>query len=86
MAITCFLKKNFFGNQKSFISLKDFYFYHDNWFTVFCEFSTVRQSDPVTQTYIHYFSHIILHHAPLQVTRYSSPNIERFMNLRVILV
>ena len=44
--------------------------------TVFCQFSTIQQSDPVTHIYvcvhIHSFSHIILHHASSQVTRYSS--------------
>ena len=39
----------------------DFYFFHCSWFTVFCQFSTVQQSDPVTHKYIHSFSHIILH-------------------------
>ena len=39
---------------------------------MFCPFSTVQQSDPVTHTYIHSFSHIILHHAPSQAARYSS--------------
>ena len=29
-----------------------FYFFHHSWFTVFCQFSTVWQSDPVTHTYI----------------------------------
>ena len=49
-----------------------FYFIHYSWFTGFYQFSTVHQSDPVTHTYIHSFSHIVLHHAPSQVTRYSS--------------
>ena len=41
----------------------DFYFFHHIWFTVFCQFSTVQQGDPVTHAYIHSFSHIImLHH------------------------
>ena len=31
----------------------------------------VQQGDPGTHTYIHSFSHIILHHVPSQVTRYS---------------
>ena len=38
---------------------------------MFCQFSIVRQSDPVMHTYIS-FSHIILHHALSQVTGYSS--------------
>ena len=54
----------------------DFYFLHYSWFTVFCQFSTIQQSDPVTQThihtYIHSFSHSFLHQAPSQVTRYCS--------------
>ena len=43
--------------------LNDFYFFHYSWYTVFCQFSTAQQGDPVTYTYIHYFFHIILHHA-----------------------
>ena len=41
---------------------------------MFCQFSTVQQSDLVTNTHthIHSFSQIILHHALSQVTRYSS--------------
>ena len=31
----------------------DFYFFHYSWFTVFCPFSTVQQSDPVTHIHIH---------------------------------
>ena len=53
----------------------DFYFFHYGWFTVFFQFSTVQQSDPVIHIYIHTyihthlsFSHIILHHVPSQVT------------------
>ena len=41
-----------------------FYFFHYSWFPVFCQYSTIQQNDPVTYTYIHSFSHIILHHAP----------------------
>ena len=37
-------------------SLNDFYFFHYSWFTVFCQFSTKQQSDPVTHTYKHSFS------------------------------
>ena len=45
-----------------------------------CQFSTIQQSDPITHTHTHThthtrthsFSHIILHRAPSQVTRYSS--------------
>ena len=40
------------------------FFPHYSWFTVFCQVSTVQQSNPVTHTYRHSFSHIILHHAP----------------------
>ena len=33
-------------------------FFHYSWFTVFCQFSTVQQGDPVTHTSIHsFFSH-----------------------------
>ena len=36
----------------------DSYFFHYSWFTVFCQFSTVQQGDPVTHTCIHsFFSH-----------------------------
>ena len=50
------------------IFFNDFYFFHYAWFTVFCQFSTVQQSDPViyiyicmfVYAYIHSFSHIIL--------------------------
>ena len=46
----------------------DFYFFHHSWFTVFCQFSTVQQGDPVTHTYIHSFSHIVmLHHKRLDI-------------------
>ena len=66
-----------------FFFINDFYFFHYSWFAVFCQFSTVQQSDLVTHThthtrththftYIHSFSHITLHHAPSQVTRHSS--------------
>ena len=34
--------------------------------------SAVQQSDPVIHTYMHSFSHIILHQVPSQVTGYSS--------------
>ena len=52
--------------------LSDFYFFHYSWFTVFFQLSTIQQSDPVIYTSIYIFSHIILHHAPSQVIRYSS--------------
>ena len=67
--------RGFFQNQeetsffKNFVNFNDFYFFRYSWFTVFCQFSTVQQNDPVTHTYIHSFSHIILHHVPSQVTR-----------------
>ena len=42
--------------------INDFYFFHHSWFTVFRQFSTVQQGDPVTHTCIHsFFSH---YHAP----------------------
>ena len=64
----------------------DFNFFHYSWFTMFCQFSAVQHHGPVTHIYIHIyihthsFSHIILHHAlslilhhaPSQVTIYSS--------------
>ena len=39
---------------------------------MFCQFSTLQQSNPGTHIYDHSFYHIILHHVPSQVTRYSS--------------
>ena len=42
--------------------LNEFYCFHYSWFTVFFQFSIVQQGDPVTHTYIHSFSHIILRH------------------------
>ena len=41
-------------------------------YTVFCQFSTVQQSDPVTHTYIyaHSFSHIILHQSILRIKEF----------------
>ena len=44
---------------------------------VFCPFLTVQQNDPITNTSGHSSSHIILHHAPSQVTRYSCPAIQQ---------
>ena len=58
-----------FGGRGYF---NDFYFFHYSWFTALCQFATVQQSDPVTHTYTHPFSPIILPHAPSQVTRQSS--------------
>ena len=51
--------------------LNDFYFFHSSWCTVFYQFSTAQRGDPVTHAYIQSFSHILLHHVPSQVTRYS---------------
>ena len=54
-----------------FILFYYFYFFHYSWFILFCQF---LQYSKVTQSHIHihYFSHIILHHVPSQVTIYSS--------------
>ena len=38
----------------------DFYSFHYDWFTVFCHFSTVQQSNPVTHTCIHCFCLFLL--------------------------
>ena len=47
----------------------DFYFVHDSWFTVFCQFSAAQRGDPITHTCTHsFFSHS---QAPSQVTRHS---------------
>ena len=51
--------------------LNDLSVFQYSWFTVFCPFSAIQQCDPVAHTYIHSFSHVILHRAPSQVTRYS---------------
>ena len=32
-----------------------FIFFHHSWITVFCQFSTVQQGDPVTLSYVHSF-------------------------------
>jgi len=46
-----------------FVCFNDFNFFHYSWYTVSCQFSTLQPSDPVTHTYIHSHSHIImLHH------------------------
>ena len=60
----------------SFCHFYDFYFFHYSWFRVFCQFSTVHQSDPVnlplslfllhTHTYTFFF-YIILHPVLSQV-------------------
>ena len=45
-----------------FFNLIIFIFFHYSWFTVFRQFSTVQQGDPVTHTHIHsFFSH---YHVP----------------------
>ena len=36
-----------------FIFINVFYFLHYSWFIVFCQFSIVQQSDPVTHIYVH---------------------------------
>ena len=54
--------------KKFLFILNIFYFFHHSWFTVFCQFSTVKQDDPVTHMYIHSFSHIIMvHHMWLDI-------------------
>ena len=54
-------------NSIFFLFFNDFYFFHYSWFTVFCQFSPVQQSDPVTHTCKHSFSHVLLHHEWLDV-------------------
>ena len=45
-----------------FFILVIFILFHYSWFTVFCQFPTTQQGDPVIHTYIHsFFSH---YHAP----------------------
>ena len=45
-----------------------FIFFHYSWITVFCQFFTVQQGDPITYTYIHLFSHsVMLHHRQLDI-------------------
>ena len=61
--------------QFYFIFYNDFYFFHYSRFTVFCQFSTAQQGNPVTHTYIHsFFSH---YRVPSQVTRHSSQSIQQ---------
>ena len=51
-------------NQMYFIFLNDFYFFHYGWFLVFCQFSIIQQSDPVSlslsHTHIHIHIYILL--------------------------
>ena len=48
-----------------FSFLNDFYFFHNSWFTRFCQFSTVQQIDPVARIHIYILfltlSSIMLH-------------------------
>ena len=45
-----------------FIFYNNFYLFHYSWLTVFCQFSTVQQGDPVIHTCIHSF--FSQYHAP----------------------
>lgn len=45
-----------------FFFYNDFYFVYYSWFMVFCQFSTVQQSDLVTHTHTH--SHFFSHYPP----------------------
>ena len=44
-----------------FIFYNDFYFFHCSWFTGFCQFSTVQQSDPVAYIYIYIYIYTHTH-------------------------
>ena len=62
-AYACFIFEGQGSLTDMMIFFNDFYFYQFSWLTVFCQFSIVQQSHPVTHTCIHSFSHIItLHH------------------------
>ena len=65
----CYLFVDMVSNRYSYFLfskiLYDFYFFHYSWFTIFSQFLLYSK---VT----HSFSHIILHHVPSHVTRYSS--------------
>ena len=54
----------------------DFFSYY-GWFTVFSQFSTVQQSDPVTHIHIHSFSHFILHHKWLDIVPSTSSHFNK---------
>ena len=57
------LEKTHLAPYTQFVFSQLLFFPHHCWFTVFCQFSTVQQGDPVTHTYNILFSHIImLHH------------------------
>ena len=51
----------------------DFHFFYYTWFTVFCQFSTVQQDDPVIYIYTLFFltvmSHILLKYIQRKIQR-----------------
>ena len=47
--------------QLPLLFLNGFYFFHYTWLTVFCQFSTAQQSDPVAHAHSHSFPHVTLH-------------------------
>ena len=59
-----------------FIFINDFYFFHDSWFTVFCQFPLYNK---VIHTYIHIYTHIlfltlssiVFHHKWLDMVPYA---------------
>ena len=63
--IYVFIHSFVYSSISAFI-YNDFYFFYNSWFTVFCQFSTVQQSDPVTHIYTYVLfltlSSITLHH------------------------
>ena len=61
--------------------LNDFYFLHHSWFTVFCQFSTVQQGDPVTHAYIHSF--IFKYTVSTQVLQSLVALLKKFTNMGV---
>ena len=74
--LSCLVDFSLSSSSKKITAFFPSFFYDDFYFsiiaglTVFCQFPTVHQGDPVTHTCIHsFFSY---YHAPSQVTSYSS--------------
>ena len=60
-----------------------FIFFYYSWFTVFCQFSTVHQGDPVTHTYIYFFLSFFFFlspyftHRPTEVYSFSNYSLKK---------
>ena len=50
---SCMTIEHFYS--EGYIFYNDFYFFLYSWYTVFGQFSTVQQGDPITRTCVHYF-------------------------------